>query len=71
MPEKFKDIAELTADELRNKLDESKKELFQLRFKLATRQLQNTSKLGEVRHRIAQIHTVLRKKAAVKEGANA
>ena len=49
----------LSGDELQGKLKEAKEELFKLRFQLAIRQLENTSKIGEVRNRIAMIQSVL------------
>jgi large subunit ribosomal protein L29 len=53
------DLRVLSAEDLKGKLKEAKEELFKLRFQLAIRQLDNTSQIGEVRHRIAMIHTVL------------
>jgi large subunit ribosomal protein L29 len=50
----------LSEEELTGKLKEAKEELFKLRFQLAIRQLDNTSDIGKVRHRIAAIQTVLR-----------
>ncbi|MDD6428934.1 50S ribosomal protein L29 [Candidatus Weimeria sp. HCP3S3_B5] len=48
-----------SADELSAKLVDAKKELFNLRFQNATNQLENTSRIREVRHNIARIQTVL------------
>ena len=48
-----------SADELSAKLVDAKKELFNLRFQNATNQLDNTSRIREVRHNIARIQTVL------------
>ena len=48
-----------SADELSAKLVDAKKELFNLRFQNATNQLDNTSRIKEVRHNIARIQTVL------------
>ena len=58
-----KELAEfraLSEADLNAKLKTAKEELFKLRFQLAIRQLDNTSQIGEVRHRIAMLHTVLR-----------
>jgi large subunit ribosomal protein L29 len=60
----------LTADDLRTqpeaelatKLKEAKEELFNLRFQLATGQLDNTARLREIRHEVARIATVLRER---------
>ena len=49
--------------ELQNDLVAAKKELFNLRFQNATNQLDNTSRIKEVRKNIARIQTVIAKKA--------
>ena len=49
-----------TYRELAAKLDEAKEELFNLRFQMATNQLDNTARLGQVRHEVARIRTVMR-----------
>jgi len=54
------DLRELTTLELEERLEESKEELFNLRFQLATNQLDNTARLGEVRRDIARLATVIR-----------
>jgi len=59
---KTKDIRELTDSELYKKLDDSKDELFKLRFQMATGQLDNPMKLQEVRRRIARVKTVIRER---------
>ncbi len=48
-----------TAVELREELTSAKNELFNLRFQNATNQLDNTSRIKEVRRNIARIQTVL------------
>ncbi len=69
------DLRELTTLELQEKLDEAKAELFNLRFQLATNQLDNSSRLREVRKDIARIQTVMREqeieawRAQMEEGA--
>lgn len=70
-----KDLQEfrtLNEEDLQGKLKTAKEELFKLRFQLAIRQLDNTAQIGEVRHRIAMLQTVLRetKTAAAAGGAN-
>ena len=52
-----------TAAELNNELVAAKKELFNLRFQNATNQLDNTSRINEVRKNIARIQTVITEKA--------
>ena len=56
------ELRELTDDELVTKLRESKEELFNLRFQMATGQLTNTHRLRVVRHEIARTYTVLRER---------
>jgi large subunit ribosomal protein L29 len=53
-----------SAQELRDELVSAKKELFNLRFQNATNQLDNTSRIREVRKNIARIQTVMTQKAA-------
>ncbi len=51
--------------ELNAQLIEAKKELFNLRFQNATNQLDNTSRIKEVRKDIARIQTIITEKAKV------
>ncbi len=57
---KTAEIRDLPDEELLTRLEGSKEELFNLRFQLATGQLDNTSRISSVRHEIARILTVLR-----------
>ena len=52
-----------SAAELQEKLVAAKKELFNLRFQNATNQLDNTSRIKEVRKNIARIQTVITEKS--------
>jgi large subunit ribosomal protein L29 len=54
------DLAMLDGDELAARLGESRRELFNLRFQLATGQLDNPSRIGQVRRDVARMLTVLR-----------
>lgn len=54
------DLRKLTYKELSDKLDESKEELFNLRFQLVSNQLDNTERLKQVKKDIARISTVMR-----------
>jgi large subunit ribosomal protein L29 len=54
------ELRELDAAELAEKLDEAKEELFNLRFQMATNQLDNTARLRQVRREVARISTVIR-----------
>ncbi|MPN11199.1 50S ribosomal protein L29 [bioreactor metagenome] len=57
-----KDLRTKTAEELNNELVSAKKELFNLRFQNATNQLDNTSRIKEVRKSIARIQTLITQK---------
>ena len=59
---KINELNELTTAEMLEKEKQFKEELFNLRFLLATGQLENTARLKEVRKSIARIKTVLRQK---------
>ena len=56
------ELRELTLDELEQRLLESKHELFNLRFQLATGKQDNSARLGQVRKDIARIATLLRER---------
>ncbi len=56
------ELRELTDAELTDKLRESKEELFNLRFQMATGQLANNRRLRVVRQEIARVYTVLRER---------
>ena len=58
------DLRTKSAAELNEELLAAKKELFNLRFQNATNQLDNTSRIKEVRKNIARIQTVITAKAA-------
>ena len=53
------DLKAKSAAELNEELVAAKKELFNLRFQNATNQLENTSRIKEVRKNIARIQTVM------------
>ena len=57
------DLKAKSAAELNEELVAAKKELFNLRFQNATNQLDNTSRIKEVRKNIARIQTVIAEKA--------
>ena len=57
------DLKSKSAAELNEELVAAKKELFNLRFQNATNQLDNTSRIKEVRRNIARIQTVIAEKA--------
>ena len=59
---KNKQIDKLTVDELKNKLNKVKKDLFNMRFKKTNGPLEDTSKFSELKRDVAQILTKLNKK---------
>ena len=59
---KAKDLREMTVNELDLKLSDLKNELFNLRFQLATGQLDNTARIKETKKDIARVKTVIRDK---------
>jgi large subunit ribosomal protein L29 len=56
------ELRELTDEDLKDRLRESKEELFNLRFQMATGQLPNNRRLRVVRQEIARMYTVLRER---------
>jgi large subunit ribosomal protein L29 len=58
------DLRHMTVDQLDDELLKLKRERFNLRFQRATGQLENTSRVREVRRDIARIRTVARQKRA-------
>jgi len=57
---KFSDIKQKTEDELKAELVKLKKEQFNLRFQKASGQLENSSKILQVRRNIARIMTAIK-----------
>ena len=55
----FTDLKQKTEDELKSELVKLKKEQFNLRFQKSSGQLENSSKILQVRRDIARIHTAL------------
>jgi len=64
---KSAELRELPDDELLNRLESQKEELFNLRFQMATGQLDNPMRIKEVRHDIARTLTVLRGRQSEEE----
>jgi large subunit ribosomal protein L29 len=54
------ELRDLSYDDLMERLAEAKAELFNLRFQLATNQLDNTAEMRRARRQIARISTILR-----------
>ena len=57
---KYKDIRELSDEELSKKLEDGRAELFNLRFQMATSQLDNTARVTTVKRDIARVQTEMR-----------
>ena len=65
------EIRELTDEELAKKLDEGRAELFNLRFQMATSQLDNTARVKTVNRDIARVQTEMRARQLAAEAAAA
>jgi large subunit ribosomal protein L29 len=63
----MRELRDLGDEDLLERLDGSKEELFNLRFQLATGQLDNPMRIKQVRHEIAQMLTVLRERELERE----
>jgi large subunit ribosomal protein L29 len=59
---KASEIRALNSEELLTKLEEAHEELFNLRFRLATRQLVNHREIPKVKKKIARMKTILRER---------
>ena len=59
---KMVDIRKLTTEDLNKKLEENKKELFNLKFASATGNLEKPHRIKELRHDVAKIKTVIRER---------
>ena len=59
---KVKEIRNLDSQELLKQLEEAHQELFNLRFRLATRQLVNHREIPRVRRKIARLKTIIRER---------
>lgn len=57
------DLRGKSVDQLREQLAKLKKEQFNLRFQVATGQLEKTHRVTEVRREVARVNTILREKA--------
>jgi large subunit ribosomal protein L29 len=59
---KVSEIRELTLDELRLRERDSAEELFNLKFQLATGQLENKMRIRQMKKELARIKTIMREK---------
>ncbi|MCE5153993.1 50S ribosomal protein L29 [Staphylococcus hyicus] len=67
---KAKGIRDLTTSEIEEQIKSSKEELFNLRFQLATGQLEETARIKTVRKTIARLKTVARERELEQGKAN-
>jgi len=65
---KSTEIRALNDVELKKQLEEARQELFNLRFRLATRQLVNHREVVRTRRKIARILTILRERQLIQTG---
>ena len=59
---KVKEIRGLTVEDMKKQLEDSHQELFNLRFRLTTKQLVNHREIRRVKRNIARLETILREK---------
>ena len=59
---KVNEIRNLTTEEINKKIKEAKEELFNLRFQQATGNLEQPSRIKDLRHQVARLKTVLRER---------
>ncbi|HEY2430508.1 MAG TPA: 50S ribosomal protein L29 [Acidimicrobiales bacterium] len=62
MASKTAELRNMETEELETRLSETRQELFNLRFQLVTGQLDNSSRIGEIRRQVARIETLLRER---------
>ena len=67
MASKAAELRELTDEQLLERAESAKEELFNLRFQLATGQLDDSSTIKKLRHDVARIATVMRERAIEEE----
>ncbi|CXR34525.1 50S ribosomal protein L29 [Staphylococcus aureus] len=67
---KAKEIRDLTTSEIEEQIKSSKEDLFNLRFQLATGQLEETARIRTVRKTIARLKTVAREREIEQSKAN-
>ena len=57
---KNKEIDKLTVDELKNKINSLKKDLFNIRFKKINNQIENSAQYNETKKNIARLYTTIK-----------
>ena len=66
----IQELRDLGDEELLERLESDKEELFNLRFQLATGQLDNPMRIKDVRHEIARILTIVREREMERQAAD-
>ncbi len=66
---KARQARDMTPEELERRLSDTRQELFNLRFQLATRKLENTSRIREVRKDVARILQIMGERRRVAAAA--
>ena len=61
------DIRDLPDDEIRTRISESQEELFRLRFRSATQQIENPALIKSLRRDVARLRTILRERELAKK----
>ncbi len=59
---KLKEFRDLSSDDLKKQLEDTHQELFNLRFRLATKQLVNHREVRRVKRKIARLETLLKER---------
>jgi len=62
MASKTAELRNMDTEELEARLNDTRQELFNLRFQLVTGQLDNSARIGEVRRTVARMETILRER---------
>ncbi len=64
---KAADVRDLTTDEIRDQITQKQEELFRLRFRGATQQLENPTLIKSLRRDVARMRTILREREMAKQ----
>jgi len=67
---KINELRELSNNELTQKLEDLREEMFNLRFHKASNRLENNQRVGKVRRTVARIHTILTQRSGNQEVNN-
>ncbi|HPI03243.1 MAG TPA: 50S ribosomal protein L29 [Candidatus Goldiibacteriota bacterium] len=67
---KAQEFRDMTSDEIERKMTELKEQLFKLKLKLSTKQIEKTSQIKTIKQDIARALTVLKQKKNGKEAVN-